>query len=154
MVDMTLAKSINYPLGFFKIGNRIRLTNELLFLYAFMGGAALRICFKEYQDFHEYDVDSIVQIYQNNLINQWIIKSVQPEFDIRLNSWADLLKNSPDYHEQYAEDLEKLTETFYKFLTQSPCNPHNKLMLTARFNGYMGRFIQSIYSFIEVSQFR
>jgi len=66
----SLAKSIGYPLGIFKFHNRVMLTNELVFLNAFLGTVTLKLCFSEHSGIPQSVIDEIIETYTRSLITQ------------------------------------------------------------------------------------
>ncbi len=52
----SLAKSIGYPLGIFKVHNRVMLTNELVFLNAFLGTVTLKLCFSYFRSHYNSSI--------------------------------------------------------------------------------------------------
>jgi|GEM_PF-6491756 len=144
----SLAKSIGYPLGIFKFHKRVMLTNELVFLNAFLGTVTLKLCFSEHPEIPQGVIDEIIETYTRSLISQWLPDSMFSDFQQRLNVWADLFQEFEN-EDQYQKDISKLVTTFYEFLNNTPCDQQTELMLTMRFNGYMKLFIGSINVMIQ-----
>ena len=80
----SLSKSIGYPLGFlnglFNFHNRAMLTNELVFLNAFLGSVTLRLCFSEHHEFEQDMIDTVVQMFTRELLSQWLPDSMFQDF--------------------------------------------------------------------------
>ena len=144
----SLAKSIGYPFGIFKFHNRLMLTNELVFLDAFLGTITLKLCFSEHSEIPQSVVGEIVETYTRSLISQWLPDFMFSDFQKRLNVWAELFQEFEN-EDQYQEDISKFAITFYEFLNKTPCDKQKELMLTMRFNGYMKLFIESINAMIQ-----
>ncbi|GAF74049.1 unnamed protein product [marine sediment metagenome] len=144
----SLSKSIGYPLGIFRFNNRAILTSELVFLNVFLGTVALKVCFSENPDIPDDVLNEIIEVFKRNLINQWLPESMYSDYQERLNIWDKFFEDVQN-EDKYQEGISKLAKTFYEFLTKSPCNQQNELMLTMRFNGYMKLLIESINVMIE-----
>ncbi len=144
----SLAKSIGYPLSFFKYQNRSQLTTELVFLNGYLGTVTLKLCFSKHPKIPQLVVNEIIETYTKNLINQWLPDSMFSDYQKRLNAWASLFQKFEN-KDQYQKDISKLATTFYEFLTKTPCNQNKELMLILRFNGYMKLFIGSINMMIN-----
>lgn len=158
----SLAESIEYSLGVFKIGNRLRLRQELVFLYAFLGASAIRICFRKCNNVEQGVVDTIVEVYTKKLISQWLPRSAFSDYEDRLAAWTPLFDiewlcpedeaEAMDGAQAYAEAMGQLARTFYEFLTGRSCDAMKELMLGARFNKYMENFIIGIHGMAAISE--
>ena len=147
-----LARSIGYPLGFFRVGQRVRLTNELVYLNTFLGTVALRFCLSKYPDIEQKTKDEIVEVFTKKLLSAYFPKSMFPVYEQRLGTWGNLFREFEDLY-QYAKDMSQLVTTFYQYLTKTPCDEMKEAMLSLRFNAYMGLFIGSITKTLEDVQF-
>jgi len=143
-----LAQSIGYRLGFFNTIKRMNLTNELVFLNAFMGSAAIRACSDINPAISEADVKQMIDEYVSKLLSRWLPDSMHSDYEERISVWGNLVLDPGDT-EAYPGALRVLVETFYVSLMEKPIDEQSELMLTARFNGYMKLYMQSVMSLIQ-----
>ena len=144
----SVAESIGYRLGLLPWGNKLRLTNELVFLNAFFGSVMLRVYFEE-SDLVPNDVaEEIRERFSHNLLNQWMPAEMFEDYDRRLAVWGGLFAVWDD--QEYLEEMGVLARTFYEFLTNTACDQGREMMLAMRFNGYAKLYLQSIDSLAAV----
>ena len=144
----SLAQSIGYRLSFFSPMKRLNLTNELVFLNAFMGSAAIRACANVNPGIPGSDVEQMADEYVSKLLSRWLPDSMRSDYEERLSVWRNIVLDPSDA-DAYAADLRVLVDTFYVSLTKNPLDEQSELMLTGRFNGYMKLHMQSVMSLMQ-----
>ena len=139
----SLAKSIGYRLSIFKPLKKLRLTNELVFVNSFLGSVALRLSSQQYPLISENETEEMVEQYVSKLLSRWLAPSMHREYEDRLEIWKGLFEDLSD-DVRYQRHLRIFTDIFYVGLTEKALDKHSELMLTARFNGYMKLYLQSV----------
>jgi len=144
----SFAEMIEFPWGITKFHSRAILTNELVFLNAFIGTVALRACFKYYPKISQTIIDEIIDMYTKGLMQQWLPASMFAEYQQRLNIWKDLFHEFENI-DKYSNDMTRLSKTFYEFFNKEQCDEMKECKLILRFNGYMKLFMHYIHQMIE-----
>ena len=81
----SLAHSIGYRLSFFSPMKRMNLTNELVFLNAFMGSAAIRACSTLHSAIPQSDVEQMIGEYVSKLLSRWLPAWKRSDYEERLS---------------------------------------------------------------------
>jgi len=146
----SIAKVINYRLSVIKPLNRVKLTNELVNLNAFLGSITIKQCFSQ-SEFTSKTIDEIIEKFVNALLLQWIPESFNP-IDYfqnnRMNIWVKLLRNL-DSTDQVMKDMSDLSESFYHNLTNKQCTINYSSLLAIRFNRYVLIYADYIQQMID-----
>lgn len=143
-----LAHSIGYRLSFFRPMQKMYLTNELVFLNAFMGSAAIRACSALHSAVPNSDIEPMIGEYVSKLLSRWLPAGRRSEYKDRLARWGSIVLDPSD-SETYPDDLRALVDAFYVSLTEKTLDEHREIMLTARFNVYMKMYIEGVMSLMQ-----